>query len=43
MSAKKKVPVKTIVTILPNGTITIKKLELDPTATEQIMIKSEAS
>jgi hypothetical protein len=42
MSDKKKSPSKTIVTILPDGTITIQKLELDETVSEQVMTKSEA-
>ncbi len=41
MITKKKVPVRTTITILPDGTISIQKLELDEKIVEQIMIKAE--
>ncbi|MFT4660539.1 MAG: hypothetical protein ACI9N1_000365 [Flavobacteriales bacterium] len=43
MATKKKVPVKTIVSILPDGTITIQKTELAETQTEQVMTKTGAT
>ena len=42
MSTKNNALVKTIVTILPDGTITIQKLALDETLTEQALSKAEA-